>query len=121
MGVLLMYVLDELRTFLEILREEIHRIPKIVASPVLPVLYDTIQRHLQLAIFIHDTLCFCSCLVTFLRLPESVGPEGEHRYVATQMTHLGDHPVSIATIHEVVIYALANLGVEGHAVSIILK
>ena len=81
-GMLLVDILDHLRTLGEILSEEVHRVPLIVGAPVLPVLDDTIEGHLQLAMLIDDALRLSSTLIALLRLPEAIGPQGEHGYVA---------------------------------------
>ena len=45
-GVLLMNVVDHLLSVGIFLCEEVHCVPQIVGTPVLPVLDDTVERHL---------------------------------------------------------------------------
>ena len=66
MSMFLMYVLDELLTISKIFRKEVHRIPKIVGAPILPILHDTIEGHLQLTILVDNAFRLCSTLIAFL-------------------------------------------------------
>ena len=120
-GVLCVYVLNHLRTVGKVLREEIHSVPQVVGTPVLPVLDDAVQRHLQLAVLIDDALRLGSTLVAFLRLPETVCPQREHRHIACQVANLGDDTISTAAIHEVIVNALTGLRGKRHSLSIVLK
>ena len=74
MGVLLVYIINHLLAVREILGQEVHRVPQIVRTPVLPVLDDAVERHLQLTILIDDALRLAGGLIAFLRLPIAVGP-----------------------------------------------
>ena len=65
-GVLGVHILDELRTCSKVFRQEVHGVPQIVRTPILPVLNDTIQRHLQSTILVHNALRLSSCLITLL-------------------------------------------------------
>ena len=118
---LLVYIINHLLAVREILGQEVHRIPQIVRTPILPVLDDAVERHLQLTILIDDALRLAGSLITFLRLPIAVGPQREHRHIARQIAHLGYHTVSRTSIHEVIVNPLAHFGIEGHALSIILE
>ena len=121
MGMLGMDVLNQLRASGKVLREEIHSVPQIVGSPVLPVLDDAVEGHLQGTVLINDALRFRSTLIAFLRLPETVGPEGEHRHIAREVTHLGDDPIGRAAVHEVIVDAIACLRCKGHTIGIVIK
>ena len=120
-GMLLVYVLNHLLTVGKILRQEVHRVPQVVRAPVLPVLDDTVERHLQRTILIDDGLRFLSRLIALLRLPEAVRPQREHRHVARQLAHQGNDTVGRATIHKVVVDALPCLRGKRHALGIVLK
>ena len=54
-GVLLVYLVDHLLSVGIFFRQEVHRVPQIVGAPVLPVLNDAIEGHLQLAVLIDHT------------------------------------------------------------------
>ena len=120
-GMLLMDILDQLGTAGKILCQKVHGVPKIVATPILPVLDDAVEGHLQLAILIYNTLRLGSRLITLLRLPVAKGPQWEHGHIAREVAHLGNHTVGRAAVHEVVVYTLTCLRVEGHAIRIVLK
>ena len=62
-GVLPVYVLNQLLAGRKVLRQEVHRVPQVVRTPVLPVLDDTVQWHLQLTIFVDDALRFLGTLI----------------------------------------------------------
>ena len=108
-SMLLMDVLNHLRSLGKVLSEEVHRIPLIVGAPVLPVLDDAVEGHLQLAVLVDDALSLGSSLITLLRLPEAVGPEWEHRHVACEVAYLRNHTISRTTIHKVIVDALTSL------------
>ena len=115
MGMFLMDVADHLLTVGILLCQEVHSIPEVVGAPVLPVLDDTVEGHLQRTVLIDDTEELGGTLVTLLALPEAVGPQREHRYITREMAHLGNHAVGRATVHEIVIDTVADLGGERHA------
>ena len=106
---LLVHVLYHLLAVGKILSQEVHGIPQVVRAPVLPVLDNTIQWHLQLAVLINNALGFGSALVALFRLPETVGPQGEHGHITAQVAHLGYHTVGRATIHKVIVDHVACL------------
>ena len=114
-GVLLVYLVDHLLTVGILLGEEVHGVPQIVGTPVLPVLDDAVEGHLQLAVLVDHAQQFGGTLVALLALPVAVGPEREHRHVAREMAHLCNHPVGRAAVHEVVVDAVAHLRRERHA------
>ena len=120
-GVLLMNIVDELLAAGEVLAREVHRVPHIVASPVLPVLDDAVERHFESAILVNDALRLGCSLVAFFRLPEAEGPHWEHRHIACQVANLRDNSVGTPAIHEVVVDAFACFRVEGHAVEVVLE
>ena len=121
MGMLLVDILNQLRACGEVLREEVHGVPQIVGAPILPVLNDAVEGHLKGTVLIDDALRLRGRLITFLRLPEAVGPKREHGHIARQPAHLGDDAVGTAAIHKIVVDALARLRVEGHALGIVLE
>ena len=108
-GMLLVYVLNQLLAVGKILRQEVHGVPQVVGAPVLPVLDNTIQGHLQFAVLINNALGFGSGLVTLLRLPETIGPQWKHGHIATQMAHLCNHAIGRTTIHKVIVDHVACL------------
>ena len=55
MGMFLVYLVDHLLSVGILLRQEVHRVPQIVGTPILPVLDDTIEGHLQLTVLVKDT------------------------------------------------------------------
>ena len=115
MGMLLMDVADHLFTVGILLCQEVHGVPEVVGAPVLPVLDDAVEGHLQRTVLIDDPEKLGGTLVTLLALPETVGPQREHRYITREMAHLGNHAVGRATVHEIVIDTVADLGGERHA------
>ena len=108
-GMLLVHVLNHLLAIRKVLREEVHRVPQIVRAPVLPVLDDTIEGHLQSTILVDNALRLTSSLITLLRLPIAVSPQGEHRHITCQLAHQGNITVGTSAIHKVVVHALAGL------------
>ena len=120
-GVILVNVVYHLLAVSEILSEEVHGIPQVVRAPVLPVLNDAVEGHLQFAVLVHDAFRLLGTLVAFLRLPEAIGPQREHRHVAGEMAHLCYHAVGTAAIHEVIVNTLTCLRGECHSLSIVLK
>ena len=54
MGVLTVHLVNHLLAVEEILMDKLHGIPRIVGPPVLPVLYDAVERYLALAIAVYD-------------------------------------------------------------------
>ena len=120
-SMLLMDVLNHLRSLGKVLSEEVHRIPLIVGAPVLPVLDDAVEGHLQLAVLVDDALRLGSSLITLLRLPEAVGPKWEHRDIACEVTYLCDHAIGRTAIHKVVVDSLACLGGQRHTVGIVVE
>ena len=109
MGILLVHLVNHLLTASILVGEEVHRIPQIVGAPVLPVLNDSVERHLQLAVFVHHAQQLGSTLITLLALPVTEGPQREHRHLARKVAHLRYHPVGRAAIHEIIVNAAANL------------
>ena len=120
-GMFLMYVLYQLLTVGKVFRQEVHRIPQVIGAPILPILNDTVKRHLQGTILVDDTLRFSSGLITLFRLPEAIGPEWEHRHITREMAHLGYHTIGTATIHEIIVNTLAYQRSKGHSFGVIVK
>ena len=111
-GVLLVHLVDHILSAVKVGVEELHRVPVVVAAPVLPVLNDTVERNLQVTIFVHHLEQFLLRLVTLAALMETISPEGQHGHFAREVAHLGNHTVGIATIHEVVIHHLAHFRLQ---------
>ena len=64
----------------EPLTYEVHGIPGIVASPVLPVLYDTVKRNIILTMPVNNLQQFVLSLVSLTALPVAECPQWEHVY-----------------------------------------
>ena len=118
---LLVHVLYHLLAVGKILSQEVHGIPQVVRAPVLPVLDNTIQWHLQLAVLINNALGFGSALIALFRLPETICPQWEHRYIATQEAHLCNHTIGRTTIHKVIVDHITSLRGKRHAACIIVE
>ena len=65
-GMFLVDVVNHLRAIGEIFSEEVHRVPLVVGAPILPVLDDTIEGHLQFAVFVDNALRLGSALIALL-------------------------------------------------------
>ena len=89
---------------------EFHGIPVGVTSPVLPVLYDTIQRNLKFAVFVEYAAQFVRTLVAFAALPVTHGPEREHGSLSGQVADAGDYAILCAVfVQEIIIGAKSYL------------
>ena len=121
MGMLAVDVVNHPPAVAEVLCKEVHRVPKIVGTPILPILDDAVERHLQFAVLVHHALRLSSTFVSLLRLPEAVCPQREHGYVAGEVPHLRHHAIHRTTIHEIVVDALSCLGGECHASLVVIK
>ena len=85
---------------------KLHGIPVGVASPILPVLHNAIERHAQFAILVEHVAQFVRTLVAFATLPIAHSPEREHGSLAGQVTKRGNDPVHAAVaVEEIVIRA----------------
>ena len=107
--------MDVIHHFLRIAEQrilEIHGIPQIIVPPVLPILDDTVYRHVQLPVFFQHPHYLILTLIPLLALHVSVCPQRYHRHVARQTAHLCHHAIGISSIHEVIIYAVADLRTE---------
>ena len=82
MGVLLVYVTNHLFTVGILLREEVHGVPQIVRTPILPVLDDAVEGHLQFTIPVNHAEHLGCTLVTLLALPEAKRPKREHGHLS---------------------------------------
>ncbi len=109
MGMLTVYLVNHLLSVKEVLVDELHGIPRVVGTPVLPVLNDAVERYLALAVAVYNVEQLLGRLVAFLRLPVAVGPQREHRYLSRQRAHLGDVAIDGAAQHEVIVNTIANL------------
>ena len=63
--------------------------------PVLPVLYDTVERNLEFAVFVEYAAQFVRTLVTFAALPVTHGPEREHGGLSGQVADAGNYAVCV--------------------------
>ena len=93
--------------------EKLHRVPVVVAAPVLPVLDYAVERNTQFPVLVHYLKQFILGLVAFPALMEAVGPEREHRNLSGQFPHPGYHPVGIPAVDEIIVYAVADLRFKG--------
>ena len=89
---------------------EFHGIPVGITSPVLPVLYDTIQRNLKFAVFVEYAAQFVRTLVAFAALPVSHGPKREHGSLSGQVAQAGNYAILCAVfVQEIIIGAKSYL------------
>ena len=100
--------------FVDVARvHELHGIPIGIASPVLPVLHDTVQGNLQIAVFVQYTTQFIWAFVTFTALPESHGPKRKHGGLSCQLTYAGNDTVLCAVfINNVIVAHQSGFAVE---------
>ena len=89
-----------------------HRVPVLVAAPVLPVLDDAVQRHTQGAVFVHHFTELVGALVAFAALPEAQCPERIERGLPRQLSDSGNHAVGMAAIDEVIVGTVTHFRVE---------
>ena len=101
---------------LEILVEEVHGVPEVVASPVLPVLHHAVHRYALGAVALEHAEKFGAALVPLAALHEAVAPQREHGHMTREVAYRGDHSVGVATVYEVVVNAVSDLRLEGHPV-----
>ena len=92
----------------KIFGEEVHRVPEVIAAPILPVLDDAIERHLEFAVFGEDGEEFLATLVTLLRLPIAESPQREHRHLSRKRPHLRDNAVCRAAVHKIIVFIVGN-------------
>ena len=93
MGMLAVHGINHLLTILELFRQEVHGVPQIVAAPVLPVLDNTVEGHVQGTVLVDDALGLAGRLVALLRLPVAIGPKWEHGHLTCELAHLGDDAI----------------------------
>ena len=98
---------------------EFHRVPVFVASPILPVLDDTVQRYFQFTVLIYYFAEFVRTFIAFAALPESQCPERIERGLTGQLAHSGYYTVRIAAVNEIIISAIAYFRVERHLLRIV--
>ena len=112
LGVHLVGALDHPVAALPVAPGELHRVPEVVLAPVLPVLYDAVERDSVLAVAREYTDRLLGRFVALLRLPETVRPAREHRDVPRERAHLRDASVARLAVEEVVVDAFARLALE---------
>ena len=120
-GIMVMDVVDGSLRVLESVAQKLHGIPKIVRTPILPVLHDTVERNALFAVFMHYPGQFGQAFIAFLALPETVCPQREHRHLSRQFAHLADTAVHRLPVHEIIVHAVGHLGTERHAVLVIVE
>ena len=98
---------------------EFHRVPVFVASPILPVLDDTVQWYFQFTVLIYYFAEFVRTFIAFAALPESQCPERIERGLTGQLAHSGYYTVRIAAVNEIIISAIAYFRVERHLLRIV--
>ena len=107
-----MNIVNHLGSIIIIGVKKLHCIPKIIASPILPVLNNTIKWNIQLTIFTYYTNKLVLSAITFLTLKVTITPQRKHRHLPSKSTHLCNNAISIAAIHEVVINTFAHFRIE---------
>ena len=105
----------------ERLVQKVHGVPKVIVTPVLPVLHNTVERHAVVAVPLHHLQQFLAGLVALTALPVAEGPERKHRHLARQLAHLRVHTVGRAAQHEIIVDGVAHLGREGHAIGAVAE
>ena len=105
----LVYIVYHLFAIDKLLRKKVHRIPQVVATPILPILDNAVKRHIQCTVLVDDAFRFLGTLVALLTLPESISPQWEHGHIARQMTNLGDDTIGRTTVHEVIVNTFSYL------------
>ena len=105
----------------ESLTNEIHGIPGIVAAPILPVLYDTVERHIILTMPVDNLQQLVLRLVSLPALPETVCPQREHVNLSRELAHKRVYTVGRPSIHEIIVGRITNLGRERHSAGIVLE
>ena len=98
---------------------ELHRVPVRVASPVLPVLNDAVERHLQLAVLVNHAAQLVGTLVPLAALPEAERPERVHGSLAGEPPHARYHAVGRAAVDEVIVGAVAHFRRERHLLRVV--
>ena len=51
--------------------------------------------------------------ISFFTLHEAITPQRHHWYITSQCTYFGYNSISRTTIHNVIVYAIADFGTEG--------
>ena len=113
--VFLVNIINHTLSPLEVLVEELHGIPVVVASPVLPVLDDAVERHSEFTVLSADLQQFLLRLIAFTTLVEAVGPEREHRCLAREVTQFADDSVCRSSEEEIIIYGITHLRLQSEA------
>ena len=94
--------------------QELHGVPVGVVPPVLPVLDDAVQGHLELPVLLDDGDQFLRRAVALLGLQEAVLPERVHRRPAGQGADVPHHRVAAAAAQEEIRAVLSGLRREGN-------
>ncbi len=114
MGVLPMHLVDHLLRVGEVGIEKLHRVPQVVVAPILPVLNDSVEGNPELAVPVHHGEQLGAALVPLAALVETIGPQGQHGHLATEMAHAAYHAIGVATVDEIVVGPVAHLTLEHH-------
>ena len=114
-SMLTVYLVNHLLAVEEVIVQELHCVPRIVRAPILPVLDNAVEGHLRLTVLVEHGKQLTRCLITLLRLPVAVGPEGEHRHLSGERAHLGNVAIGRATQHEIVVHSIAHLRRKRHS------
>ena len=107
-----MDIINHLLRIIECRILEIHCIPQIIMSPILPVLNDTIQRNPQFTILANDIYHFLLALISLLTLPIAISPQWKHRCLPGQAAYLRNYPIGILPVHEVIIHTVTYFRAE---------
>src|SRR5258707_12691325 len=85
-----------------------HGIPITVLSPILPVLYDPIQRNLQRTISLYHIQQFELSFISLAGLKEPIDPEWHQWRLARQFTHTGNYSIATSSKEEIIVRAITD-------------
>ena len=91
---------------------ELHGVPQVVVTPVLPILYHAVNGNVQFTVAVKHSGKFGRRLVALATLHKSKAPERQHRHGACKLTYACYNTIGIASIDEIVVYASAVVGDE---------
>ena len=94
----------------KISRLELKRVPMRLVTPILPVLYDVVERNPPVPILFHYGFQFVERLVSLTGLPETVDPFAEHRHMSSQFTISCHRPGHVTAMNEIVVRRITHLG-----------
>ena len=80
----------------------------VVLRPVLPILYNDVDRHTQLAMFPEDTQVFVLCMVSVFALEKAIRPQGEHGGFPGEFAHFGNYTVRGFPEHEIIVGTMSQ-------------